>query len=174
MEKVNLPEMQKGAWKVERFTTDRTDWSSLFHGRAVPVGETYTRLMRDNVLVMSDTPAEMHDHRDPVDFARGSCLLSGLGLGMVLKNILLKPYVTDVTVIEVSQDLIDLISPFYIDPRVTIICADALAYRPPRGKHYNMVWHDIWDNICEDNLESMKKLRMKYARRSDWQGCWAQ
>lgn len=55
MEKVNLPDMEKGRWKIERFTADRMDWSSWQHGRAVPVGESFTRLMRGNTLVMSDT-----------------------------------------------------------------------------------------------------------------------
>jgi hypothetical protein len=90
----------------------------------------------------------------------------------VLKNILLKPEVTDITVVEISQDLIDLISPYYTDTRISYLCYDALKYRPPKGKRYQMVWHDIWDNICADNLPEMAKLHRKYGRRADWQGSW--
>lgn len=173
MEKVNLPEMSKGVWKIEKFTTDRMDFHSLFHGRAVPVGEQFTRLMRSGKLIMSDTPAEMMDHRLAVIHAKGSCLLNGLGIGMVLKNILLKKEVTDVTVVEISQDLIDLVGSHYEDERVSIVCSDAFAYKPPKGKRYGMVWHDIWDDICSDNLKDMERLHRKYGRKCDWQGSWA-
>lgn len=100
--------------------------------------------------------------------------MNGLGLGVVLKNILLKSSVTDVIVVEISQDLIDLISPFYTDPRVTYICSDALTYKPPRGKKYSMVWHDIWDNISGENIPDMKLLHRKYARWARWQGSWCE
>jgi len=130
MERVELPEVSKGAWKIEHFVTDRTDWGSVKSGRAVPVGEKFTRAMRGGTLVMSDTPAEMRDHRSAVWAAKGSCLLNGLGIGMVLKNILLKPEVTDVTVVEISQDLIDIVAPHYPDSRVTFVCADALLFKP--------------------------------------------
>ena len=172
MEKVSLPEMSKGKWKVEKFTVDRQDFHSLVRGRGVPVGHTFTRLMRGSTLVMSDTPAEMQDHYYPVRVAKGSCLLNGLGIGMVLKNILAKPEVTDVTVVEISQDLIDIMTPHYTDPRVSFVCADALEYKPPEGKKYDMVWHDIWDYICADNLPDMEKLHRKYGRRAAWQGSW--
>lgn len=172
MEKVTLPEGQKGQWRIERFTTDRTDFHSLVRGRGVPVGETFTRAMRGGTLVMSDTPAEMRDHWCAVRNAKGSCLLNGLGIGIVLKNILLKTEVTEVTVVEISQDLIDLVAPHYNDPRVTFVCADALEYKPPKGKKYDMVWHDIWDYICADNLDEMSKLHRKYGRRAGWQGSW--
>lgn len=172
MEKVDLPNMEKGHWRVETFTVDRPDFHSLVRGRGVPLGQTFTRLMRGQTLVMSDMPAEMRDHYFAVAKASGSCLINGLGIGMVLKNILIKPEVTDVTVVEISQDLIDMVSPHYSDPRVTFVCADAREYQPPKGKKYEMVWHDIWDDICSDNLGEMTKLHRKYARRASWQGSW--
>lgn len=172
MELVSLPEMQRGNWKIEHFVVDRTDFHSLIRGRGVPVGGKYTRVMRGGTLVMSDTPAEQRDHYAAVRAATGNCLLNGLGLGMVLKNILLKPDVTKVTVVEISKTLIDMVSPHYVDPRVSFICADALKYKPPKGERYNMVWHDIWDYICADNLPEMTRLHRKYGRRTDWQGSW--
>jgi len=172
MQKVEFPEISKGQWKIEKFTVDRQDWHSLVRGRGVPLGETFTRLMRGNTLVMSDTPAEMSDHIYAVINATGSCLINGLGIGMVLKNILLKPKVTDVTVVEISQELIDIVSPYYQDERVNFVCANAFDYKPPKGKRYHMVWHDIWDDICSDNLPEMGKLHRKYGKRAVWQGSW--
>jgi hypothetical protein len=172
LERVSLPEATRGIWRIEKFKTDGPDWGSLFRGRSVPVGEEFTRLMRGGTLVMSDTPAEMRDHYSAVRFAKGSCLINGLGIGMVLKAILKKPEVTDVTVVEVAQEVIDMVAPHYADPRVTFVCADALTYQPPKGKRFAMVWHDIWDYICGDNLEQMHALHRKYGRRTDWQGSW--
>lgn len=173
MEKVNLPDMQKGDWVIKSVVTERVDWSAFTHGRAVPLGEKITTLTRHGDCIMSDTPSEMWDHEYALRMATGSCLLNGLGIGMLLKNILLKPDVTDVTVVEISQDLIDLVASHYTDPRVTIVCADAFEYKIPKGKRYNMVWHDIWDAICADNLTEMTKLHRKYGRHTDWQGSWA-
>lgn len=172
LEKVNLPEMARGPWKIERFRVERPDLHAMLRGRGIPVGEEFTRLMRGSTVVMSDTPAEMRDHYAAVRRAKGSCLINGLGIGMVLKAVLKKPEVTDVTVVDVSQDVIDMVAPHYADERVVFVCADALTYQPPKGKRYQMVWHDIWDYICANNLEQMHALHRKYGRRTDWQGSW--
>ncbi len=173
MEKVQIPEQQRGIWRVEKFKTDeRGTLTYVLHGRGMPVGEEFTRLMRDSTLVMSDTPAEMRDHYEAVLQAKGSCLINGLGLGMVLKAVLKKPEVTDVTVVELSQEVIEMVSPHYQDTRVTFVNEDALAYEPPKGKRYQMIWHDIWDNICSDNLPQMQKLHRKYGKKAEWQGSW--
>ena len=49
---------------------------------------------------------------------------------------------------------------------------DALQFMP-RGMKFTVVWHDIWNHICSDNLPDMHKLHRKYGRRTDWQGSWA-
>jgi hypothetical protein len=68
--------------------------------------------------------------------------------------------------------VIDLVAPHIADPRLTVICASAYDWQPPKGVRYNAVWHDIWDNLCTDNLVEMARLHRKYARRCDWQGSW--
>lgn len=173
IEKVDLPEMQRGEWRIERFKVDRPDFHSMLRGRGVPIGETYTRLMRGSTLVMSDTPAEMSDHYSAVMNAEGACLINGLGIGMVLKAVLKKPEVTSVIVVELSSDLLDMVAPHYADPRVTFVQGDALEYKPPKGLRFRMVWHDIWDSICADNLPQMRTLHRRYGRCADWQGSWA-
>lgn len=181
--KVTVPEGRAGAWRVERFTVTKEQADldcirSMFsgggmrRGRSVPEGD-YTRLMRGGEVIMSDTPAEMRDHYDAVLAAHGSVLINGLGLGMVARAVLLKADVSDVTVVEQSADVIALVAPHVVDPRLTIIHADALEFRPPTGKRFGMVWHDIWDDITSDNLPEMITLHRRYGRRADWQGSWA-
>lgn len=178
MEKVTVPEGQSGDWRVERFTVTQKDVerqamrAAFGHCRFVPQG-TYTRLMRGNQVVMSDTPDEMRDHWCAVHHARGSVLINGLGLGMVAQAILAKPEVTEVTVVETSEDVIQLVAPHYKDPRLTVVHADAFTFQPPKGKRYGAVWHDIWDEITPENLPEMARLHRRYGRRTDWQGSWA-
>lgn len=179
MEKVTIPVGESGPYSISRFTISKEEAAlenlrMSFSGwgrRHVHEGE-YTALRRGGVMVMSDTPAEMMDHYWFVQRAEGSILINGLGIGMCLKAVLAKAEVTDVTVIEVSSDVIRLVAPHYNDPRLQIINADAYTWQPPKGKRYNAVWHDIWNDICSDNLPEMEKLHRKYGRRTDWQGSW--
>lgn len=173
---IDVPDGISGNWKVETFEVKEDDLSqtiSMFKtGRGVPPG-TYKRLMRDGTCVMSNTPDEIRDFTRFVWRSKGSILVNGLGIGVFLKALLNKPDVTDVTVIEKSEDVIKLVAPTYlVDSRVTIINADAFEYKPPKDKRYNAVWHDIWDYICGDNVDEMKKLHRKYGKKSDYQESW--
>jgi spermidine synthase len=123
---------------------------------------------------MSDTNAEMRDHMQFVCQASGRVLINGLGLGMVLGAVLAKDSVTHVTVVELSQDVIDLVAAHYACDRLEVVCCSAFDYKPPKGLRYNAVWHDIWDDLCGDNLPEMTKLKRKYGSKTDWQGCWAE
>lgn len=179
IDRVDIPEGRAGNWAVERFVVSPEDAEReriravVCRGRGVPAG-SYTRLVRGRTVVMSDTPDEMRDHYEAVHRARGHVLINGLGLGMVLRAVLKKPEVTRVTVVELSADVIGLVAPSYTDPRMTIVEASAFDYAPPKGERYGAVWHDIWDNITADNLPEMTRLKRKYGRRADWQGCWAE
>ena len=177
--KVTVPEGTSGDWRVERFTVTEVQSRldairGMFNdGRYVPPG-TYTRLLRNNHVVMSDTPDEVRDHSEPIYRAHGRCLINGLGLGVVLTGIAHK--VAHVTVVESSFDVIKLVGPHYtamLGSKLTIVHDDALEYTPLPNTRYQMVWHDIWDNICANNLPQMTRLHRKYGRRTLWQGSWA-
>lgn len=170
---VLVPDGVCGNFRVETFTVSPEEslMSSIRRDR-VPPG-TYKRLMRDRTVVMSNTPMEVRSNRGFVNCAFGSVLINGLGLGMVLGEILKKDNVTKVTVVEKYKEVIQLVGPTFLkDPRVTIIHADALTFKPPAGEKFDVVWHDIWDYITADNLEEMKLLHRKYGRRTQWQGSW--
>lgn len=169
-----IPEGQSGPWRVERFamTPDRAKLSALRdRGRYCPAGG-YTRLTRNGVVVMSDTPAEIRDLRSFESAAVGSVLITGLGLGIATSLALAKSEVSDVTVVECSPDVIALVAPHIACDRLTVIEADAYQWTPPRGRQWHAAWHDIWDDICADNLEGMRRLHRRYSRRAVWQGSW--
>lgn len=121
-------------------------------------------------------PQKKKDHIHAVFKAKGHILINGLGIGMVLNACLLKPEVAHATVIEISQDVINLVADHYnrkFPGKVEIIHADAFEYTPPKNKKFDMVWHDIWPDICPDNLPEMTQLHRKYAKRTTWQNSWA-
>lgn len=175
---VNVPDGISGVWEVK--TVERPKPSQLeivraaFNqdGRIAPEG-TYKVLKREGTLVMSNTPDEIRDFMHVVRGAYGTILINGLGLGVLVQALLDRGQVEEIIVIEKSADVIRLVGGHYEkDDRVTIIQADCFEYQPPQGKRYNYVWHDIWDNICSDNLPEMHKLHRKYGRKTDEQSSW--
>lgn len=174
LKQVEIPEGECGVYKIERFTVTGKEFQRPQDGYVLP--GTYTRLMRGNTIVMSDTSDEMADHYRFVKAANGDVLVAGLGIGMVLYNLLEKQTVLHVDVLELSEEVISLVGPWFMErypARVSIIHANALEYAPPKGTRYDFAWFDIWDGICSDNLEDMKKLHRKYARIALEKGSWA-
>lgn len=151
-------------------------WMALSQRTTVMPGEVYTRLLVNNRLWMSDTHDEYRDHMWFIHQAHGRVLIHGLGLGCSLKAILQKPNVEHVDVVEISQQVLDVIGPYFeSDPRVNLICDDALTREWPKGMTWDVVWHDIWDVKSVDDLGTTRaKLNRRFARRAGWQGGWAQ
>jgi spermidine synthase len=178
---IDVKDGKSGVWEVKTFEISEDEAKmfnlrSLFqHGcREIKAG-SYKKLTRNGKIIMSNTPAEIRDHSLFIHYAKqgGHILINGLGLGVALKAILESDKVKSVTVIEKSKDVIALVGDHYkSDKRVSIINDDAFAFKPPKGQRYNVVWHDIWDDICSDNLPEMTKLHRKYGRRTDWQDSW--
>jgi hypothetical protein len=176
---VSIPDSKSGDWSIDSFEITEKDsefenMRSLFSSGPSTNYEPgkYKRLSRNGHVIMSNTPDEIRGHLGFIRFAKGDVLINGLGLGVCLKAILEKPEVKSVTVIEKSKDVIKMVAPYFKDKRVTIINADALKWKAPKGKRYDCVWHDIWDDICTDNLESMSTLHRKYGKRCNWQDSW--
>lgn len=181
---VKIPEGQKGPWKIDRVTVSEQDSKilrlrSLF-GRPrtyIPAGTVVTRLLRNGGIVMSDAPQERMDHRDAVRRARGNVLVTGLGLGMVLQAMAMKSEVRHISVIEISRDLIDLVGPYYqkkFGEKITINEGDAFTFKFSPEISFDSAWHDIWNDICADNLPEMVKLKRRYAKICKDQAFWCE
>lgn len=130
---------------------------------------TYTKLSgTGRGVIMSNTPAEIADHREAVDLAHGDVFVAGLGIGMVLEAILSKgDMVNSITVLEIEPEIITLTGQYYAgEPKVSILCGDA--FNPsavlPDGKRFDFLYFDIWDSICGDNYEAMKTLNRQYRK----------
>ena len=163
--------------------------------RSIPAG-TYSRIWKREpsgraVTVMTDTPAEIREHLPIIDKAHGRCLVNGLGLGMVAAALLAKESVDCVVVIEQSPDVIALVAPTLFErfgrKRLQVLNADALTCElwmgsfeldwrtvPMEHPEWDFVWHDIWDDISDENIAEMEKLRERFATTARWQECWAE
>lgn len=164
-------------------------------GRFTPAGD-YVALLHGRQLVMSDTPDEIRDHLRFIRQAQGEVLIHGLGLAMCAAAALHKQEVRHVTVVEQAPEVIELVGrplaealsangnpkrdnwyPADMAPiqreRFTVIQGDALTWKPPTGSQWDVVWHDIWNYLCADNLDDMKRLHRRFGRRTRlWQGSW--
>lgn len=175
---VKVPDGKDGDWEVDTFTVSEEEsrWTrirAIQHPEEYVPSGTYKRLRHNGSIVMTNTLMEYRSHLPIIHHASGVVLLNGLGLGMVLTAILEKPQVTRVDVVEISPEVLRLVSPTFKGERVHFYCEDAFKFSP-NGTRYNAVWHDIWNDICSDNLPAMTRLKRKYGRKCDWQGCWSE
>jgi len=183
-----LPEGEKGKAQVKHLIIGQKEAqytmmrAAVTGGRSQPIDEgAYAQLFVGGSMVMSDTQMERRSNYEVVRMAKGDVLIAGLGLGMVLVPILAKDEVTSVTVIEMSQDAIDLVEPHIRKAlgdkadKLTVICSDIFEWKPPRGARWDTIYFDIWTDLCTDNLKEMTKLHRRFARRKNpggWMDSW--
>ena len=180
------PEGESGDVTIEQFdfSEEQAKWAELhnmIHGRiGVALAGRYTRLSIDGTLMMTDTPDEIRDHMGVIArtarVETRSVLVAGLGLGVVVRGILMNRQVEKVVVLEESGDVIELVASRWLTGlfpgRIKVIECDALSYRPGRGERYDVAWFDIWPTICGDHWPEMVALHRRWARRVDWYGSW--
>lgn len=128
----------------------------------------YVQLRINGELVMSDTPMEKDTNEDFVRWARGDVLIAGLGLGMVVLPLIRRAGVLSVTVIEKSQDVIDLVLPQLLAAvtpeeaaKLTVLRDDINTWKPPR-RRWDYIYFDIWPGISRDNLPEMRALHRRF------------
>lgn len=157
----------KNLAKIEKFLFS-TKSDPLFNLRAIRDGNmmftmvdgTYCRLFVDNQLVMSDTRMERISNSHFVANANGNVLIAGLGLGLIIHNIINKPEVTKILVVEKYQDVVDLVKPKFENEKLTVVCEDIFNFNT--SEKFDTIYFDIWPDINTDNLEDIKKLHNKF------------
>ena len=179
----SLAPQEFGVWRIERRKAP-LDLLCRAAGRK-PMGWTdYTLLFRlteatmhlDGDIVMEDSVAELQRHLPIWMAARGRVLVTGLGLGCVVRGLLASPKVSHVDVVEIDRKIIDVVGPEVAGSRCTIHHADALTWEPPPDAAWDFAWHDLW---CEDGGKHLQLLHADlFSRFYDAiplrrQGAWA-
>jgi hypothetical protein len=122
--------------------------------------------------VMSDDPTELRKHLPIVLAAHGRVLVTGLGLGCVVRGLLARPEVTHVDVVEIDADVLAMVAPtFDGEPRVTIHHGDALTIDWPAGTRWDFAWHDVWNETPETQVLHAQLLA-RYRGIARQQGAW--
>lgn len=185
--RVDVPNGKRGDWRIDQVTLTADD-VQMFNLRALRDGTpeivvspgTYKRLIGPDGIMMSNTQFEYRTNRLFIEGAHGDVLVTGLGLGMILRPLLARPMVKTVTVIEKEVDVIALVLRSYRDlrqaKRLTVINADATTYTPPAGVIYDCAFHDIWDSWGDTETRRDHNLIRRAWRPYVYghQECWTQ
>ncbi len=181
-----IPEGENNEAAVEHFVVGEKEamFASL-RPRSMIYPGTYCRLRVGRTLMMTDVRFEQLTNHEVVHRSNGDVFIAGLGIGMVLVPVALKDEVKSITIIEKYQGVVDLVMPSLkkkigkAAAKVEVIVADALEWKPPRGRTWDTIYFDIWPDVCVDNLEEVAKLKRRFARRlrrhdnpKAWMGAW--
>ena len=171
-----IPEGVSGDYSIQHFSISeeqaklqsiRATYNRNYLGRFIKAGE-FCRLKYNSQVLMSDTHAERYTNREIVEKAYGDVLIAGLGLGMILCPILKKEEVTNVTVVEISEEVITLVEPHIRDhlgeagSKLSIVKADIFDYTPTRK--YDVIYFDILGDYSGDEYPDTKKLHKRYLK----------
>jgi hypothetical protein len=179
----SVPEGRAGLWSIRRSRVD--DLSNPFaqaYVRHLLGGfDSYTLLERDTMAtlhrergecVMEDSLRELQRHLPILVAARGRVLISGLGLGCVVRGLLAKPEVEHVDVIEIDHAIAQLVWPeFAANERVTLHMGDAESISWSPGSRWDFAWHDVWSET--ESLDLVHgRILARYHDLVGQQGAW--
>jgi hypothetical protein len=179
-----------GLWTIERRKAGESVLFEDIEDRGLPYGQVgwpdYTLLRRITLaglhlehiggeVVMEDSQRELRKHLPIWMKARGKVLVTGLGLGCVVRGLLAKPDVEAIDVVEIDAHIIRKFGPeFERNPRVTLHQADALSW-DFEGQCWDYAWHDLhsFDETHLDLMHIELFNRFMPAVPLERQGAWA-
>lgn len=178
-----VPEGAAGRWYVKKREIDA--FKSLTHlagGSYVRPGNytflhcyTDATLMRGGECVMNDFDCELKTHLDFALKAKGKVLVGGLGLGCVVRGLLVNPAVESIDLIERSEDVIQLCYQSVQHPKVLLHKKDATKDEIGGGP-WDYIWWDLWnDPMYDEPALALIHMRLiaAYQQRTTHQGAWA-
>ena len=116
--------------------------------------------LRDqHYLIMSNAP-EITKYYGFLKEVKGDVLITGLGIGFCVKELLKNDQVKMITVIEKEQGIIDLIEPTIKNEKVKVVQGDAWEIETKQTFDYFI--HDIWMYRGTKTEEEIKKAKAKY------------
>lgn len=125
---------------------------------------TFPAIYEGNMPWMSICPSEIFSMREDIKRAHGKVLVLGLGLGYYPFTCALKKDVSEITIIELSQEVIDIfnaeIFPHFINKqKIKIVKADAIEYlKTVKAGEYDFCFADVWESQV-DGAYFYKKIK---------------
>lgn len=164
-----------GPWMIERFENLPPNLAKVtgWHSQTVLSRHTIATLHHyRGEIVMEDSKQELKRHLPIWLSARGRVLITGLGLGCVVRGLLANPDVEHIDVVEIDKGIMRVIGrEFAHSPKVSLHLGDALKFEWPAGTRWDCAWHDIW---CEGKgLQFLHvELLGRFKKMADRQGAW--
>lgn len=157
---------KKHTWKLENKIIPKGTILPTTDKNGNEILETYKEdypievLTKNDNVWMSNSKMEVETNKEFIGCAKGDVLIAGLGMGYTIEQIQNKTEVKSITVIEIDNDLIRyLLTKKKFDDKVKIINKDIWDYLSLNiGHTYDVIWLDIWLEICSDNVVDMYPL----------------
>lgn len=181
----SIPAASSGKWYISKLILD-IETFSMQHGKlvTVPAGHyTYLYRLTDSTMqneppgevVMEDTPFELKTHLGFILSAYGKVLITGLGLGCVIRGLQANPNVENIVCIENSPNVLKMVAPYMPKEKLTIVEADALEWTGRNKDPFDCAWHDLWTDreAGEPHLDIWHaQLIRNCMKKVDRQGAW--
>ena len=168
--KVSIPEGVSGDFEIAHYTNQTTDkdWQEYLKMKNENHEEYCVLLSKTCPMpLMQDSTAEYEEHRWLWENAVGHVFIGGLGIGMVNEFLMNSPHVTAVTIIENSQDVIDLVWPHCAkDDTFTLVKADIETWVPPKDTWFDTMWFDTW--LVDNPLGQIDYIFSMISRYKDY------
>ena len=131
---------------------------------------TFPTVFENGIEWMAIKPNEIETMKEPVEKARGSVLVYGLGLGYFAYMISIKERVSSVTIVERDESVIELFTEHILPQfenrdKINIVQADAFVFaeKEMSKKKYDYVFVDLWHDVS-DGTEMYIKMK-KYEQK---------
>lgn len=178
-----IPAGRAGLWHIVKATPQQLIRNG--GGQFCEPGTTYTYLCKTTLAtqnkqhgecVMNDVEDELKKHLEFILRASGSVLVTGLGLGCVVRGLLLRKDVCRIDVVEREEDVIRLVYPHLPrDKRLHLHHADALDFARGASQNWDCAWHDLWSNpdldephLAVTHQALMVELRLLVKSQEAW------
>lgn len=168
---------QFGLWTISRARVENLEkFMGPFRSLTMLWHMTPATMMQEHgEVVMEDSWDELARHLPIWRVATGRVLVTGLGLGCVVRGLLANPRVDAVDVIEQDVEILRRIgAEFNGDRRARLIHADAMTWDDP-GARWDFGWHDLY--VPDGNGYPLQKmhaeLMIRFQDRVGQQGAWA-
>lgn len=162
-----LENEKNGDWEISTFEISESfaKLRNLFENNPdmLIVPGKYKRLTYKKDVIMSNTQMERRTHYPAIKKAKGNVLVAGLGLGMFIHNIMNKPGVKSITVVEKSKEVIEMVGKYFKDcEKIKIINEDIFNYKS--NIKFDFAFFDIWKDISFDNIKDFEILDEKFKK----------
>ncbi len=127
----------------------------------------YTSLSIDRKQWMLDDPLHWIGMQELAKSTSGRVLVAGLGLGLVVSQLIENPKVTEIVVVERNSDVIKLVGKYLQSPKVTIVESDFRQYvQHLLGEIYKHTMYK--DTDTQISLDDVREKMFDYAILDLW------